>query len=152
MKRAAALLVFTAMIAACDGTPPTDANGEATTAEAEQFPTRAAGKWRTTSIASGFGQREVQTACFPEIRIDEAQQLTPVFPAHDCDFKLNVTPKSVIVEEFCRDGEQRMDSRTVITGDFSKRYTADTKFLFLPAVQGKGQVNVITTAERIGDC
>lgn len=152
MKRTFGLLALAAMIvSACDAASPVDADAAAPGAGAEQFPTRAAGMWRTTSIASGY-KREVQKACFPEMRIDEAQQLTPVFPAHDCDTNLKVTEKSVTVEQFCRDGSQRLDSYTVITGDFEKRYVADSKFRFTPAVEGKQQVNVITTAERIGDC
>ncbi len=151
MKRTAILLALAAMIASACDAPSTVETDVAAEAQAEQFPTRAAGMWRTTSIASGY-KREVQKACFPEMRIDEAQQLTPVFPAHDCDTELKVTARSVTVEQFCRDGGQRMDSRTVITGNFNKRYTADTKFLFTPQVEGKSQVNVITTAERLGDC
>lgn len=118
-----------------------------------EFPTRAAGMWRTVSSMSGQSQRQKNTSCHRYAqRIDKALDLVPVSMLHDCAVSTSWTAKTLVVKHHCQSGSQRMTARTTVSGDFKTHYAAETLIDFNPAYRGQGQATIISTAERTGDC
>jgi hypothetical protein len=118
-----------------------------------EFPTRAAGKWRTVSTLKGDADRKTTTNCHRfDQRIDEALQFTPIDALRNCATSMHWSSKKLIVEHTCNNGSQKVDARTTVHGNFKTSYTMETMVNFRPAFRGDSHASIITTAERIGDC
>lgn len=118
-----------------------------------EFPTRAAGKWRTVSTLKGDAGRTTKTSCYRvDQRIDQALEFTPIDALRNCGTSMHWSSKKLIVEHTCNNGNQKVEARTTVHGNFKTSYTMETMVNFRPAFRGDDHASIITTAERIGDC
>ncbi len=127
--------------------------GAGADAKVFEFPTRAAGKWRTVSTLKGDADRTTRTSCYRfDQRIDQALDFTPAAALRNCGSSMHWSSRKLVVEHSCKNGGQEVRGRTTVHGNFKTQYTMETMINFRPPVRGESHATIITTAERIGDC
>jgi hypothetical protein len=165
MKFAFAAAVSTLLLAACGGaeTPATTAEtpaasetpaGPAATETAAAALTGpSAGKWRSTTTASGMTMPPMEICYDKQMSMEEAQAIQQSAGVECSVNTYSADASGMTGHSVCKMGDTTITSDTKVVGDFASAYTMEITSSMDPAPAGMPNPSVTSIKmERLGDC
>jgi hypothetical protein len=123
---------------------------------ADEFPKRKPGLWEIQTLIEGQAEGTTMKQCIDaasDAKLAQMEKEMGAKKGRNCTKnELRKEGKSFVHESDCTMDGVRIISKTVYSGDFSSKYSAETTTRFGDAIKGMEEQNAVMTARWIGSC